>query len=53
MSGDIYININTDVNWYVGTDGNTPITQYDLLTVIINEFIHGLGFFDSMYADAS
>jgi len=53
MSGDIYININTDVNWYVGTDGNTPITQYDLLTVIIHEFIHGLGFFDSMYADAS
>jgi len=53
MSGDIYIKINTDVNWYGGTDGNTPITQYDLVTVIIHEFIHGLGFFDSMYADAS
>jgi hypothetical protein len=53
MSGDVYININTDVNWYVDTVGNTPITQYDLVTVIIHEFIHGLGFFDSMYADAS
>ncbi len=52
-SADIYININIDVDWYVGTDGNTPTTQYDLVTVIIHEFIHGLGFFDSMYADAS
>ncbi len=52
-SGDIYININTGINWYVGTDGNTPTTQYDLVTVIIHEIVHGLGFFDSMYADAS
>lgn len=52
-AADIYININTDVNWYVGTEGNTPTSQYDLVTVIIHEFIHGLGFYDSMYADES
>lgn len=52
-SGDIVINLNTGISWYVGTDGNTPTTQYDLVTVIIHETIHGLGFFDSMYADAS
>jgi hypothetical protein len=52
-AADIYININTNVNWYVGTDGKTPTSQYDLVTVIIHEFIHGLGFYDSMYADES
>jgi hypothetical protein len=53
LAGDIILTINTNVNWYLGTDGNTPVNQYDLVTVIIHELVHGLGFFDSMSADES
>ncbi|MCX6301623.1 MAG: T9SS type A sorting domain-containing protein [Bacteroidia bacterium] len=53
LSGDIVLTINTDVNWYTGTDGNTPISQYDLVTVVLHELLHGLGLFDSMSGDAS
>ncbi len=45
---DIDIEINNSVNWYYGTDGNTPVYQYDLVTVVLHEMLHGLGFFDSM-----
>ncbi len=53
LTGDIFLTISTDANWYLGTDGNTPDFQYDLVTVVIHELIHGLGFFDTMSADAS
>jgi hypothetical protein len=53
LSPDITLAINTGVNWYVGTDGNTSLNQYDLVTVMIHELVHGLGFFDTMSADAS
>ncbi len=52
LSGDIILTINTDMNWYLGTDGNAG-DKYDLVTVVIHELIHGLGFFDTMSADAS
>jgi hypothetical protein len=45
---DIQINFNSKINWYTGIDGNTPITKYDLVTVVIHEMCHGLGFNDSM-----
>jgi len=45
---DIEVEINSTVNWYFGTDGNTPVNQYDLVTVFLHELCHGLGFFDSM-----
>lgn len=32
-------------NWYFGTDGNTPGSQYDFVTVVLHELGHGLGFF--------
>ena len=53
LNGDIIININSTVNWYLGTDGKIPVNsnQYDLVTVIIHEMCHGLGFFDSMDTD--
>jgi len=51
QAADIVLNINKDVNWYTSTDGNTPLNQYDLVTVVIHEIIHGLGFFDTMSAD--
>ena len=35
-------------NWYFGTDGNTPAGQYDFVSVVLHEIIHGLGFAGSM-----
>ena len=43
--GDIQLTINNSINWYMGTDGNTPLSRYDLVTVILHEICHGLGFF--------
>jgi hypothetical protein len=34
--------------WYFGTDGNTPGTQYDFASVVLHEIAHGLGFSGSM-----
>ena len=31
-------------NWYYGLDGNAPINDVDLLTTVLHELIHGLGF---------
>lgn len=45
---DVELILNSTVNWYYGTDGNTPPAKYDLVTAIIHELCHGLGFFDSM-----
>ncbi len=51
--GDLTLAINSSINWYLGTDGNTPATKYDLVTVAIHEICHGLGFYDSMSTDAT
>ncbi|MCA9422141.1 MAG: hypothetical protein KC592_14050 [Nitrospira sp.] len=32
-------------NWYFGLDGNPPAGQFDFVTVVLHEIIHGLGFF--------
>ncbi len=50
---DIELVINSSSNWYTGIDGNTPTRNYDLVTVILHELMHGLGFFDSMGTDGS
>jgi len=31
-------------NWYFGLDANPPAGQFDFVTVILHEIIHGLGF---------
>jgi hypothetical protein len=51
--GDLTLAINSSKNWYLGTDGNTPTTKYDLVTVALHEICHGLGFYDSMSTDAT
>lgn len=33
-----------NTNWYYGIDGNTPSNGIDLLTVVMHEIGHGLGF---------
>lgn len=50
---DVELVLNSSARWYMGTDGNTPVNQYDLVTVVIHELCHGLGFFDSMDAQNS
>lgn len=48
---DVELVLNNTVNWYFGTDGKTTTLKYDLVTVIIHELCHGLGFFDSMTSE--
>ncbi len=41
---DIFATFNSNFNWYYGTDGNTPSSQMDFLSVVLHEMGHGLGF---------
>ncbi len=40
---DIVCSINKSVSWFLGTNGNTPESEYDLVTVALHEIAHGLG----------
>jgi hypothetical protein len=51
--GDILMTINSKIPWYTGTDGNIPAEKYDLVTVVLHEMIHGLGFVDSFNSSNS
>jgi hypothetical protein len=46
---DIVANFNSSFSWYYGIDGN-PGAQFDLMTVVLHELGHALGFFGSMTA---
>ncbi len=35
-------------NWYFGTDGNPAPEEYDLMTIVLHEIGHGLGFIGSL-----
>jgi hypothetical protein len=35
-------------DWYFGTDGATPLGQWDFVTVVLHEIAHGLGLVGSM-----
>nr|CAA6829073.1 MAG: Type IV fimbrial biogenesis protein PilY1 [uncultured Thiotrichaceae bacterium] len=41
---DIFATFNSNFSWYYGIDGSTPSSQQDLLSVILHEIGHGLGF---------
>ncbi len=41
---DMHITYNSNFSWYYGTDGNTPSTQHDLMSVVLHEIGHGLNF---------
>lgn len=41
---DIGVTINSDNDFYFGTDGDCPDTQHDLVSIILHEIAHGLGF---------
>ena len=40
-------NSNSELGWYFGTDGNTPLGKQDFVSVVLHEIGHGLGFFSS------
>ncbi len=40
-------NSHEDVNWYFGTDGNTPAGKMDFVSTVVHEIAHGLGFFSA------
>lgn len=49
---DLVADFNKDFsNWYLGTDGLTPKSQYDFVSVVLHELTHGLGFTGLMYSD--
>ena len=48
-SADIVANFDSGTDWYYGLDGNTPFAQYDLVSVVLHEIGHGLGFSGTMY----
>jgi hypothetical protein len=47
FEADVELTVNNTIDWYLGTDGNTPVSKYDLVTVALHELCHGLGIFDS------
>lgn len=48
-SPDIISSFNNRINWYFGTDGDTPDSLYDFATVVLHEIAHGLGFTGFFY----
>jgi hypothetical protein len=41
---DIIMTINARAPWYLGTDGRPGRSEYDLISVVLHEIPHGLGF---------
>lgn len=41
---DIICSFNSNMDWYFGTNGDGPSSQYDFVTVALHEIVHGLGF---------
>lgn len=44
---DIVASFNRGANWYLGLDGNPGAGEFDLVSVVLHEIGHGLGFIDS------
>ena len=51
ISPDIVSVFNKEITWYFGTDGETPDSLYDFVTVALHEIAHGLGFTGFFYID--
>jgi len=46
-SAEIIARFSSGTAWYYGTDGRPPFARYDLVTVVLHELCHGLGFLSS------
>lgn len=51
FSPDISSVFNKEIAWYFGTDGETPDSLYDFVTIALHEIAHGLGFTGFFYID--
>jgi Secretion system C-terminal sorting domain len=45
---DMTVTLNANINWYYGTDAKAQSGKYDMITVLLHEIAHGLGFLSSM-----
>ena len=45
---DITVTVNSNINWYYGTDGKAQSGRYDMITIVLHEIAHGLGFSTSV-----
>lgn len=50
---EIVCTFNKNISWFLGTNGDTPDSQYDFVTVALHELIHGLGFSGFFDVDAN
>jgi len=46
-SAEIIVNLNSGVNWHLSVDGTPTWNEIDLLSVVMHEIGHGLGFLGS------
>ncbi|MDI6804977.1 MAG: FN3 associated domain-containing protein [Bacteroidota bacterium] len=50
---EIVIDFNKNISWYCDTVGNCPANKYDLVTVMMHEIGHGIGYLPSFDVDNS
>lgn len=48
QSADIIYIINSDLDYYLGYDGDTSYHKVDFITLTLHEMLHGLGFYSSI-----
>lgn len=48
---DMHLTYASEWDWYFGTDGNPGASQIDLVSIVLHEACHGLGFSGSMIID--
>jgi hypothetical protein len=46
-SSDVRLLLGSGIRWYFGTDGAAPADATDMVTMVLHELTHGLGFADS------
>lgn len=51
-SPEVEISITSNAPWYYGIDGRCPPRSFDLVSVILHELGHGLGFVSGNYYDS-
>lgn len=52
-SPDIVVNVNANQEFYYGVDGKCPADKHDLVTILLHELGHGLGFYDSVSGETN
>jgi len=45
---DMVVRVNSTMDWYTGVDGACPPDMFDLVTAVVHEIGHGLGFTGSL-----